>query len=220
MSGVGTMAVTTGVQVAVPGVIAFTAAKAVPGIKTTSLALGLQVVDILTAVPTEMLVNRAVALDETPAAAPSILESFTLPGLLPAVVLRSIWSYIIAAPVATFGVAAADNTLQNEQRLSLLAAGLGLQLLGSLVTTPLQVIITRLSIQRDLGKTSSKQAVHSLATERDDAIVLAPMTYSGFFDAAQTIVSTEGWAALYRGWTWEALRIVLASASFASILPA
>lgn len=208
------MCATAGLQVLIPGAVAIAATQTL--VRPSALAIGLQALDVVLSVPTEMLVNRAVALDEPQAKKPSIFEAFTLPGLLPTVILRSLWSGLVAIPVAAFGVAASDEGATSDQRTMLLAAAIGVQLLGTLVTTPLQVLITRLSIQldRDFATPPAKFLTS------DDAITLPPMSYCGLFDAVQTIVATEGWEALYRGWTWEAVRVVLGSISFAGLLPA
>ncbi|KAK4687234.1 hypothetical protein P7C73_g2887, partial [Tremellales sp. Uapishka_1] len=77
--------------------------------------------------------------------------------------------------------------------------------------TPLEIIITRLSVQPNLGGAIPTEDPEAGAPEGltfagtdEDVIGLRPTTepYDGAVDCVRKIVDEEGWQSLYRGWWW------------------
>jgi hypothetical protein len=78
--------------------------------------------------------------------------------------------------------------------------------LATLWLTPLEVIATRLSVQKNLagveGDEESMPEGAEYAGTDEDVIGLRPSAepYEGILDCAKKIEGEEGWASLYRGW--------------------
>jgi hypothetical protein len=86
------------------------------------------------------------------------------------------------------------------------------QALATLWLAPLEVMATRLSVQKNLGmagpgaggdEESMPEGAEYAGTD-EDVIGLRPSAepYEGILDCARKIGEEEGWQSLYRGWWW------------------
>ncbi|PPQ77646.1 hypothetical protein CVT24_005473 [Panaeolus cyanescens] len=99
----------------------------------------------------------------------------------------------------------------------------GFTVLGSLLLSPIEVILARLSLQKNNGKTPAlESAEFEEETDRavrveaeEDVILLHPESdrYRGLVDCFKKIVAEEGWITLYRGF-WATLLFGAFESSF------
>lgn len=140
---------------------------------------------------------------------------YRAPGLLVSVVLHVLWVTLVARSVKWILVSKTDDG--SIVSIPLLIIFLIFQLLSSLLLTPLEVIATRLSIQRNsyspYSRASQSEAGAALpegiafAGEAEDVIGLRPEEepYDGFLDCLMKIKEEEGAVALWRAWWVTAL---------------
>ncbi|KAL1408022.1 hypothetical protein Q8F55_004819 [Vanrija albida] len=145
------------------------------------------------------------------------LSLYATPGLLPAVFIRGLLHLLVVR-----GMHAA---IMGGEKIAKAAAWrtilyLFFLALSTLWITPLDVIITKLSVQPNLGgevAVSSADEIDEATPEGlrfagtdEDVIGLRPTTeaYTSLVDAAQKINDEEGWQTFYRGWWWTALAAV------------
>lgn len=88
------------------------------------------------------------------------------------------------------------------------------QAISTLWIAPVDIIVTKLSVQPNLGGQISVEDPEGdipeglrFAGQGEDVVGLRPTTdpYLGFVDAARKINEEEGWPALYRGWWFTTL---------------
>ncbi|PBL03548.1 hypothetical protein ARMGADRAFT_1056679 [Armillaria gallica] len=134
---------------------------------------------------------------------------YQIPGLLPALVINVFINIAIIRPLhyLIFPVNHPEDISVTETCLRL-ACILLVTALGTAVLTPLEVITTRLALQRNHGSrdvsledTGGAKVLEPSAS--DDVVVRLrneDEPYPNLLDCAKTIVQEEGWRVLYRGW--------------------
>lgn len=124
------------------------------------------------------------------------------PGLLLVTLLQNL-PYALVAKTFVLPV-----TLNIRDRSSItrtfLAAFTAWQIVGVALATPMEVVATRLSTQREETSNTRLEKGQELRTSGEDVIQLrtgrAP--YKGVMDCAMKIKEEEGLGALYKGWWW------------------
>jgi len=149
---------------------------------------------------------------------------YLTPGLLITQALHISYVVVCMRPLGRYILPRQPDTPLPEFSTLRLALYFALVLLSTAVLTPLEVIATRLAIQRNhasAGFNSISQEVEGDAEEvadyagaEEDVIGLRSEEdpYLGLVDCAKRIVDEEGWKALYRAW-WLTLAGGLASAA-------
>jgi len=143
------------------------------------------------------------------------------PGLVPAFVLNMILQSLIFRPLE--GLIEPSDARPAKEFFFLSIAGRAMfLLLTTVVLAPLDVIVTRLAVQRNYGgsplETSTAEPVpvegvpavdlekgeSPLPDNEAEEVVVRLRSehdlYLGLYDCAKRIVQEEGWAVLYRGW--------------------
>lgn len=139
---------------------------------------------------------------------------YLTPGLAAAQVLHLLWFLVVARIVRAIFV---PNLLEKHD-FSII--GLTLYVifltLSFIVLCPLEVISTRLAIQRNHetpldAQDPSNEIGVPYSGEEEDVIGLREedRPYAGLIDAAKTMVEEEGWSTLYRAWWLTLLGSVL-----------
>ncbi|SJL09706.1 uncharacterized protein ARMOST_13087 [Armillaria ostoyae] len=135
---------------------------------------------------------------------------YQIPGLLPALVINVFINIKVIRPLhyLIFPVNHPEDISVTETCLRL-ACILLVTALGAAVLTPLEVITTRLALQRNHGprdvpleEDTGGTKVPELSASDDIVIRLRDedKPYPNLLDCAKTIVQEEGWRVLYRGW--------------------
>jgi hypothetical protein len=148
----------------------------------------------------------------------SPLALYLTPGLLAVVALKSVATAIVAGSLRLL-------LIGNEKKLEKISVW-GLiffvffQMISVLWLCPLEVIMTKLSVQPNLGGEISVEDPEGdvpeglrFAGQGEDVVGLRPTTdpYMGLVDAVRKIMEEEGWQALYRGWIWTMLGAIFAA---------
>lgn len=140
------------------------------------------------------------------------LRLFATPGMMTGVALRCACLPLMI--VARRVIAGSD--LRAASFGGLLAFAV-FQALSAAWITPIDVIVTKLSVQPNQGGEVSVEDPDGdtpeglrFAGTDEDVVGLRPTTdpYTGFRDAARKIVDEEGWQSLYRGWWWTSIAAV------------
>ncbi|KAF8345877.1 hypothetical protein F5887DRAFT_963919 [Amanita rubescens] len=190
--------------------------------------LGYSIISMLVALPTVILTYRAITtpyklsyfnllqslrvlLTPTERRRPWIL--YLTPGLLPAQVTHIGIVILGLAPLRRFLLPAfADPSLpvSDTSMLNLIIYS-GIVVLGALILTPLEVIATRLAIQRNHASAEYNSVSQEAGGDAEnvpeyggdeDVIGLRSEgdPYLGLVDCVKRIVDEEGWSTLYRAW--------------------
>ncbi|KAH7334081.1 hypothetical protein B0J17DRAFT_675243 [Rhizoctonia solani] len=159
---------------------------------------------------------------------------YLTPGLLAARMLIVIWVVAIARvvrakllPSLANGLSSAHDTEdQNRMTKSLNPTKLGIFLLFSMASTailcPLEVLATRLSVQRNQSKAGADLVVDGATEpqaeyigEEEDVIALRSEEdpYTGLVDCARKMVSEEGVGSLFRAWWLTMIAVTLGAFS-------
>ncbi|BEI86265.1 hypothetical protein CcaverHIS002_0605520 [Cutaneotrichosporon cavernicola] len=148
----------------------------------------------------------------------SPLALFLTPGLLAVVALKSVATAIIAG-MLRLALVGNEKKIEKIPIWGLIAFVL-FQIVSVAWLCPLEVIMTKLSVQPNLGSEISVEDPEGdvpeglrFAGQGEDVVGLRPTTdpYVGLVDAVRKIMDEEGWQALYRGWIWTMLGAVFAS---------
>lgn len=148
----------------------------------------------------------------------SPLALYLTPGLLAVVALKAMATAIVAGSVRLMFLGK-ETEWENISTGGLIAFVL-FQLLSTLWLCPLEVVMTKLSVQPNLGGEISVEDPEGdvpeglrFAGQGEDVVGLRPTTdpYAGFLDAVRKITEEEGWQTLYRGWIWTALGALFAA---------
>ncbi|KAK0223289.1 hypothetical protein IW262DRAFT_1295108 [Armillaria fumosa] len=136
---------------------------------------------------------------------------YQIPGLLPALVITVFINIKVIRPLhyLIFPVDHPEDMSVTETCLGL-ACILLVTALGTAVLTPLEVITTRLALQRNHGpghvpleEDTAGSAKVSEPSPSDEIVIRLrdeDKPYPNLLDCATTIVQEEGWRVLYRGW--------------------
>ncbi|KAK0485273.1 hypothetical protein IW261DRAFT_1591451 [Armillaria novae-zelandiae] len=131
---------------------------------------------------------------------------YQIPGLLPALVINVFINIKLIRPLhyLIFPVDHPEDMSVAETCLGL-ACILLVTALGTAVFTPLEVITTRLALQRNHGPRPAplEEGGHKVSESSpsgDVVIRLHDKPYLNLLDCAKTIIQEEGWPVLYRGW--------------------
>jgi len=136
---------------------------------------------------------------------------------------------ILITPVIVIACTEALSALSPPVRLGIT---LGVNGLTALWVVPLKVIMVKASVQPNLLPASTEEEQVALMTENEDevnedtegvprcsstdedVVNIRPALpkYTSLVQTARTIVEEEGWQALYRGWVWTTLGLLLAAA--------
>lgn len=193
-----------------------------------AILLGTLILGIVN-VPASIIVNRAII---TPYRLPAnVRESlrillsphelqkpirlFATPGMMTGVALRCACLPLMIVMRRLL----AGNDLRAASFGGLLAFAL-FQALSAAWITPIDVVVTKLSVQPNQGGEVSVEDPDGdtpeglrFAGTDEDVVGLRPTTdpYTGFKDAVRKIVDEEGWQALYRGWWWTSIAAVVSA---------
>lgn len=191
------------------------------GLGMAFFALAMTIISL----PLEILTNRAIITPyRLPMSVPKSLEIllsvhersrpwmlYFTPGLLAAIALQTLSVAVVGG--LWRGMLMADGNIVTVAmwRVALVVI---FQLLSTLWLCPIQVIITKLSVQPNLGGEISVEDPEGdvpeglrFAGQGEDVVGLRPTTepYLGFVDAVRKIKEEEGWPTLYRAWWFTAL---------------
>lgn len=143
---------------------------------------------------------------------------YLTPGLLAVVALKSIATAILAGSLRLLLIG--KQTEFKEISTPGLIGFVLFQIISVAWIAPLEVIMTKLSVQPNLGGEISVEDPEGdvpeglrFAGQGEDVVGLRPTTdpYSGLVDAVRKITDEEGWQALYRGWVWTMLGALFAA---------
>ncbi|KAJ6507993.1 mitochondrial carrier [Mycena vitilis] len=135
---------------------------------------------------------------------------YQIPGLLPALMLNFIFCHLILRPLRSliFPWAVSYPAAEEAIRNALLVL---VTLLSTIVSAPLELIATRLALQRNYGGLVFGEDSAAMNAAESGAVAAAPVQfipglrsenepYSGLIDCAKKIITEEGWPVLYRMW--------------------
>ncbi|GJJ06305.1 hypothetical protein Clacol_000496 [Clathrus columnatus] len=145
---------------------------------------------------------------------------YTTPGLLGAKLLHLVYVVLVLRTFRTLLLPSinklANGTYDGETRIPSdftvlrFVTYIIIAALSTVILCPLEVIATRLSLQRNHPTTIPYQAASQEETVEPDEMYAGTEDviglrneydpYTGFTDAAKRMVEEEGWRALYRGW--------------------
>ncbi|EIW80042.1 mitochondrial carrier [Coniophora puteana RWD-64-598 SS2] len=136
---------------------------------------------------------------------------FLVPGLLCALALTTTYSALVPRTLRTSLISFGDNTILPNQTSARILAYAVVSALTTMVMTPVEVIIVRLSVQRPTEVSREYTAVAQEAGDHGEVVVpyreedvielrADRKPYMGLFDCAKYIIAEEGWSTLYRGW--------------------
>lgn len=148
----------------------------------------------------------------------SPLALYLTPGLLLVVALKTVATAIVAGSLRILLIGK-EKDLANISVWGLIAFVL-FQMLSVAWLCPLEVVMTKLSVQPNLGGEISVEDPEGdvpeglrFAGQGEDVVGLRPTTdpYVSLVDAVRKIMDEEGWQALYRGWIWTLLGALFAT---------
>lgn len=190
-----------------------------------SILLGTLILGIVN-VPASIIVNRAIITPYrlpnnmreslrillSPHELQNPLRLFLTPGMMTGVALRCACLPLMIV----FRRLIAGNDIRSASFGSLIFFAL-FQALSAAWITPIDVVVTKLSVQPNQGGEVSVEDPDGdtpeglrFAGTDEDVVGLRPTTdpYTGFRDAVRKIIDEEGWQALYRGWWWTSIAAV------------
>ncbi|KAJ7754304.1 mitochondrial carrier domain-containing protein [Mycena maculata] len=188
------------------------------------LNFALSLVPSLLLIPMQIITNRTITTPHTLAAfAPSAalrvllspaeraqpLRLYLSPGVALAVLLEAFFTPLLSLLLA---LALPHLFRAHHGSLMYLAVALPTVVFGTALLTPLQVMFTRLTLQRR-GETPDAPAVADAPPAYAEDVLdvrTQQAPYTSLFDCARQIVREEGWRVLYRAWWLTALSLVLA----------
>ncbi|GMK57172.1 hypothetical protein CspeluHIS016_0400060 [Cutaneotrichosporon spelunceum] len=148
----------------------------------------------------------------------SPLALYLTPGLLAVVALKTVATAIVAG-VLRLVLIGNEKQIEKIPVWGLITFML-FQILSVAWLCPLEVIMTKLSVQPNLGSEISVEDPEGdvpeglrFSGQGEDVVGLRPTTdpYVGLVDAVRKIIDEEGWQTLYRGWIWTMLGALFAS---------
>ncbi|WVQ97558.1 hypothetical protein IAU59_004672 [Kwoniella sp. CBS 9459] len=182
----------------------------------------------LIALPMTVIINRSIItpykLPNNPSTSLRVLLSqhelskpymlYLTPGLLATTFIHSLCVTLVARTMRVFflGASAPEDVAEDISAWRWMFFILW-QALATLWLTPLEVVVTRLSIQPNTGgaipteeEAGPPEGVSFCGTD-EDVIGLRPTTdpYEGMVDCGRKIIEEEGWQSLYRGFWWTML---------------
>lgn len=148
----------------------------------------------------------------------SPIALYLTPGLLAVVALKSAATAILAGSFRILLIGH-ETEFKSISKLGLVGFII-FQIISVAWICPLEVIMTKLSVQPNLGSEISVEDPEGdvpeglrFAGQGEDVVGLRPTTdsYVGLVDAVRKIMDEEGWQALYRGWIWTMLGALFAA---------
>ncbi|KAJ7678947.1 mitochondrial carrier [Mycena polygramma] len=136
---------------------------------------------------------------------------YQIPGLLPALLLNFAFSHFILRPLRSLIFPWTDSYPPAEEAIRNVLLVL-VTLLSTIVSAPLELIVTRLALQRNYGGLVFGEDSAAMNAAESGAVAVAPPSsnalhlrsendpYLGLIDCAKKIIAEEGWPVLYRMW--------------------
>ncbi|KAJ7510676.1 mitochondrial carrier domain-containing protein [Mycena galericulata] len=190
-----------------------------PGIALWTLSFALSIISALLIIPVQIIINRTITTPHklaafAPSAALRVLLSpaeraqplrlYLTPGVALAQVLEGLVGPAIMVLYQLIGP-----SLWILHRLSGLAVSLSVIAVATVLLTPLQVVATRLTLQRLGDAPDVLDAVAPPAYEEVMEFRTQEAPYTGLLDCGKQIVSEEGLRVLFRAWWLTALAMLL-----------